>query len=200
MNLGFLAPEADLERAYSRSGGHHELTLSPHNGRSPCALDMNSAIKTIAFTASSAPAMTAAFLGLVPHPWHDVTPRSRRTRSTDSTNAAAALSRSPHAALAGSPPPAFSLSLSLSLSLSRYGVRPWWCRRCRWKEVPRTSCFPDDPTRDGCPIVGGGGGQERLLVKMRMPRWRRSCGEDEVWAWVWVGVLGPILWWEWVLG
>ena len=130
MSLGFLAPEVDLERAYSRSGGHHELTLSPHNGRSPCALDMNSAIKTIAFTASSAPAMTVAFLGLVPQPWHDVTPRSRRTRSTDSTNAAAALSRSPHAALASSPLPAFSPSLFLFFSLSLSLSHLWWFLVC----------------------------------------------------------------------
>ena len=26
--------------------------------------------------------------------------------------------------------------------------------------------------------------------------WRRSCGEDEAWAWAWVGALGPIFWWR----
>ena len=85
----FLSTGGGPWRACSGSGGDHELSLSPPSGRNPCALDVSSAIKTTAFAAGSAPAMTAVFLGLISTVLARRPTRGCRTRSTDSTNATA---------------------------------------------------------------------------------------------------------------
>lgn len=85
----FLSAGGGARRACSGSGCHHELSLSPLCCRNPCALDVSSAIKATAFAASSAPAMTAVFLGLVSTILARRPTGGCRTRRTDSANAAA---------------------------------------------------------------------------------------------------------------